>query len=369
MLATLLDKVQLPMIALAYISPARFAPGDAEMDLVASLLTEGKASRLYQRLVYEDQVAVEVSATQDSRQLGSMFQITIMARPDADLDHVQAVTDEEVARLCAAGPDTAELERRKATAELAMIRRMQSAEAIADLLNTYEYYWGEPNSFQRDLDRYRQATIDGVQQWAKTVLTPDARVVVRVLPEEPARPPSPRDERPVNLPAHGFTLPAPQQFQLRNGVPVLFWPRSELPLVALRLVVTPGAPLEAPDQAGLASLMTTMLGEGAGDRNALQFSDAFQTLGGTFGASADHESLGVSLVVLKRNFDAATALLADALRRPRFDPAEWERVRSLHLDELKQEDEEPALVARRVAARVFFGAAISTMPTSTSRNA
>lgn len=351
----MLDKVQLPMIVVAYHSPAQFAPGDAEMDLIASILSDGNTSRLYKRLIYEDKLAAEVSAQQESQQYGSIFHVVVLANPDADLDRVQTAIDEELAKLCASGPTSEELERYKATYELGQLARIQGIIAKADLLNEYEYFWGEPNSFRRDLDRYRQATADGVQKWAKTVLTPEARVIIRVLPEERAPESSPRDQRPADLPPAAFSPPPPETFTLSNGIPVLLWRKPELPLVAVRLVVRPGGLLEAPNQAGLASLMAEMLGEGAGERDALAFGDAVQSLGANFGAWADHETLGASLTVLKRNFDRAAGLLADAVRRPRFDPKEWERVQRLRLEALQNEDEEPEVVAPRVAARVLFG--------------
>lgn len=351
----MLDKVQLPMLSLAYHSPPQFAPGDAEMDLMASILSDGNTSRLYKRLIYEDKLAAEVTAQQESQQYGSMFRVIVLANPDADLDRVQAAIDEELAQLCSAGPTVEELERYKSTYELEKLSRVQGIEAKAMLLNEYEYFWGEPSSFRRDLDRYRQATVAGVQNWAKSVLTPDARVIIRVLPEEPERQPSPRDQRPADLASMEFAPPPPETFTLSNGIPVSLWRKPELPLVAVRLIVRPGGLLESPAQAGLTSLMAAMLGEGAGELDALTFGDAIQSFGATFDAWADHETLGASLTVLKRNFERAAGLLADAIRRPRFDPQEWERVQRLQLEELRNEDDDPETVAPRVAARLLFG--------------
>jgi predicted Zn-dependent peptidase len=99
-----------------------------------------------------------------------------------------------------------------------------------------------------------------------------------------------------------------------------------------------------------------MLDEGgAGDLDALQFEDKLRSLGATFNASAGHESINVSLMVLKRNLDPAAALMADAIERPRFESKEWDRVKRLHLEDLKREEDEPPIVASHVAARAFFG--------------
>ncbi len=353
--ATMLDKVQLPLIAMAFHSPAGYTEGDAEMDLLAAVLSEGKTSRLYKRLVYDDKIAAEVSAYQDSSQLGSVFRIDILAQPEIDLDRVEKAVDEEVAKLLETGPSAAELEQRKAAFELGMLSGLQSIEAKADQLNEYEYYWGEPNSFKRDLDRYRNATVDSVRKWSRDVLTPQARVIMRVLPEAPERAASARDAQPKAMPAESFKLQAPELFKLNNGIQVSLWKKSELPLVAMVVVFRPGHILGDTRKAGAVYLAADMLDEGAGDLDALDFSDAMQALGARFTPSADRESMSVSLTVLKRNFEKAAALAADTILRPKFDENEWERVKRLHLEDLKSQDDQPSIVASRVASRMLFG--------------
>src|SRR5439155_7885641 len=185
------------------------------------------------KLVYEEKIAVSVHAYQDSSQLGSTFRIDVQAKPEADLNKIEQLTDEEVARLVKEGPASKELEQRKATIELRMLSRLQSIEAKADQLNEYEYFWGEPNSFKRDLDRFRHATVAGVKEWASKVLTPEARVVMRILPEAPQRAETPRDARPKPLETVPFQPQPPESFKLANGIPVMLWKKSELPLVAV----------------------------------------------------------------------------------------------------------------------------------------
>jgi predicted Zn-dependent peptidase len=179
------DKVQLPRISYVYHSPPNFSDGDAEMDLLGAVLSQGKSSRLYKRLVMDEKIATDVSAYQNSAKLQSMFRIDVMTPPDADLDKVEKIMDEEIGRLLTEGIKPAELEQRKATVELAKLSQLQSVAAKADKLNEYEFNFGTPDGFKRDLDRYRQATPESVQGWAKKVLTPGARLIVRVLPEEP----------------------------------------------------------------------------------------------------------------------------------------------------------------------------------------
>ncbi len=354
---TILDKVEKPRLSFTYHSPAWYQPGDAEMDLLGAVLTQGKSSRLYTRLVLNDKTCTDVAASQNSATLGSLFQIDVYARPDADLNAIEKAVDEEVARLIKDGPSADELDQRKATIELGMLSRLDNLQAKADRLNEYEYFFGEPNSFKRDLDRYRNATPATVQEWAKKTLTPDSRLLTRVLPEQPERPESAaaRDKRPIDFAQGNFAPQSPETFTLSSGVNVMLWKRSELPLVSMQAVVHPGGALIDNSAAGLAYLTGEMLGEGAGNRNAVQFADAVQSIGGTFNAGASQEAFSAGMTVLQRNFEKGVGLLADAVRRPRFTPEDFERVQRLHVADLEQELENPQTVATNVGQRILLG--------------
>jgi zinc protease len=166
----------------------------------------------------------------------------------------------------------------------------------------------------------------------------------------------PRDVRPEDYAAKDFTPPLPVTFKLSNGVPVMLWSKRELPLVAVSVLLKGDGPLDRPEESGRSELTATMLGEGAGDLDATAFADAVQSLGATFSSGEGEESAGVSLTVLKRNFEKAAGLMGDAVLRARMESVDWERVKRLHLEDLKQQDDEPTIVAGRVAARVLFGA-------------
>lgn len=352
---TMSDKVQFARTSVVYHSPAFFAPGDADMDLLAAVLTSGKSSRLYKRLVYDDKTAVDVEAFQGSSQLGSLFHIEATARPGIELATLEKSIDEEIARLLSEGISTEELGRHKAAIETSTLAGLQRIQAVADRLNLYEYYFGEPNSFARDLDRYRQATPESVRTQAAEVLTPEARLILRVVPETPEAAASARDSRPEPGEPGAFVPGEPEKLTLGNGLEVQFWRRSELPLVAVRLLLRGGSAADGAARAGLASLTAEMLDEGTGELDALAFSDAMEALGASFNASADYEGCGISLFVLKRNFQKALSLYAEAVQRPSFLPKEWDRVKTLHLQKLRQAQDDPRSVAQLVAARAYFG--------------
>src|SRR6185295_10344797 len=105
------DRVELPRLYLAWLTPAMFADGDAELDLGTDLLANGKTSRLYRRLVFDERIATDVSAAQNSREMAGYTQITATAAPGHTLGELETVILEEVARLSTSQPTDDEMER------------------------------------------------------------------------------------------------------------------------------------------------------------------------------------------------------------------------------------------------------------------
>jgi zinc protease len=181
------DRVELPRVYIAWLSPAMFAADDAELDLVADLLANGKTSRLYRTLVYERRIALDVSAHQHSRELGSFFLLAATAAPGQSLADIYAEIDAELDRLSAKGPSESEMERALAQAEAQFLYRLQTVGGFggkSDQLNAYNVLLGNPGFFAADLDRYRRATHESVRSAAARYLRRDARVVLSVVPRD-----------------------------------------------------------------------------------------------------------------------------------------------------------------------------------------
>ena len=187
---SLTDQVQLARLTLAWHSPAMYAPGDAELDVTASILAGGKNSRLYKRLVYDLQIAQNVSAYQESNGLGSMFRIEVMARPSQDspaqaLEKIKQIVDEELAALRNAPPSDREVQRVLNQTEASFFSRMERVGSFggkADQLNGYLVNAGNPDWFNEDLSRYRAIAPNDVQAAVRRWLAPDRRVELTVIP-------------------------------------------------------------------------------------------------------------------------------------------------------------------------------------------
>ena len=183
---TITDQVQLPRLHLGWLTPRAYAPGDAALDLASSVLTGGKNSRLYKRLVYDMQIAQDVSAFQQSGMLGSSFLIVATARPGKTLAEIQTVIDEEVDRLRREPPDPREVERAVNQIEASFYRRMERVGGFggkADQLNAYYAAGGSPDYFAEDLARYTSLSPTDVQSAVVRWLPADRRVELLVEPE------------------------------------------------------------------------------------------------------------------------------------------------------------------------------------------
>ncbi len=186
---TLTDRVQLPRLYLAWLTPRSHAPADAALDVVSDVLAGGKNSRLYKRLVYDTQIAQSVSAFQASQALSSSFQIVATARPGHTVDELRTAIDEEIGRLQREPPSAHEVERAFNQIEASFynaLERVGGFGGVADQLNSYYTNTGDPDWFNEDLGRYRSLAPTDIQAAAARWLPRDRRVEVVVLPVEKA---------------------------------------------------------------------------------------------------------------------------------------------------------------------------------------
>ena len=182
---TITDRVQLPRLYLGWHTPALLKPGDAAMDIAANVLSGGKNSRLYRRLVYDLQIAQDVSAFQQSQALGSNFFIIATARPGQSLDKLQAVIDEELDKLRQAAPEAREVTRAVNQIEANFYRAMERVGGFggkADQLNAYYKAAGTPDYFAKDLARYQAVSAEDVRAAINQYLPKDRRVELSVVP-------------------------------------------------------------------------------------------------------------------------------------------------------------------------------------------
>src|SRR6202158_3040250 len=179
------DNVQLPRVYMGWLTSPIFKPGDAEAELAATVLGGGKSSRLYQKLVYEKQIALDVSVNQQSLILGSLFEAQATARPGVKADGLEKDIGSELAAFRKTGPTAAELARARNVLESRIIAGLETLGGdggVADRLHSYNHYLGTPDFLATDIARYENASIEAVQAFAEGQLNANQRVVVYGVP-------------------------------------------------------------------------------------------------------------------------------------------------------------------------------------------
>lgn len=379
--AVVADRVELPRVYMAWITPPIYEPGDAEAEITSIALGGGRASRLYKSLVYEQQIAQDVRASQYSLTLGSMFQIRATARPGRTADELERAIDAVVASFRSTGPDQSEVDRARNTLETRIIQgleRLGGFGGVADLLNQYNHHLGDPGFLAADIQRYRDATPESVRDFAGRYLAPSARVVVHGVPGEPdlgppinATDPAQiaegggaesvnedepwRNEPPQAGDARALEVPVPTAVELENGLTLIVAERPGLPIVSANLVLKTGSETNPLEKPGLASFTTAMLDEGTTSRTAPQIADEVAQLGGTLGAGSSMDATQVSIRSLTRTFPQMLDVLADVVRRPSFPAEEIDRQRSSRLASLVQQRESANAVVAVTMYRALYG--------------
>jgi zinc protease len=373
---TITDRVELPRVYMGWITAPVFAPGDADADVLGLVLGGSKASRLYEKLVYEKQIAQDVSASQYSLQLGSVFTIEATARPGVKPEELVAAIDAELAALRAQGPTQQEVDRARTTLVAGVVRGLETLGGfggVADLLNRYNHYLGDPGFLPKDLARYEAVTPQTVRRAATEQLKPSARVVVfgvpgdkvvqdvpRTAQREAAAPPTVtppdwRAQRPGAGPATALSLPVPQRLMLPNGLTLLLVESHRLPVISANLVVLAGSDRNPAERPGLAAFTADMLDEGTRSRDTLQIARDLGSLGATLATSSTTDFSAVALRTLTPNADAAFALMADVALNPAFKDEELERVRKSRLTQFQQQRDNPTAIAQRVFNAELYG--------------
>ena len=371
------DRIELPRVYMSWLTPSIFKPGDADGDIAARVLGDGRASRLYQKLVYEKQIAQDVSAYQQSLILGSQFGIEATARPGHTAEELEQAINTELDALRTRPVEQREIDQARNTIETQVITRLENLNGVANLLNSYNHYLRTPDYLQKDIQRYRAVTPATLLAFAREQLQPSARVVVYAVKGDPdvgpqvPTPPAPttaglgtesinadeawRSEIPKPGPAKPLQVAAPETAQLANGLTLILSTRKTLPVVAANLVVRSGSDTNPPETPGLANFTVSLLDQGTMTRSAVQIANETAQLGATVNANSSMDASTVSARSLKKNFPATLDLAADIAMHPSFPAAEIERQRASRLGQLVQQRENANVLAGRIVNAALYG--------------
>jgi len=329
------------------------------LDIASDVLATGKDSRLYKRLVYDEQIATSVNASINPNEIGGQFYVIASAKPGGSLAPINKGVQEELDKFLKDGPTAEELERVKAAYEANLVRgldRIGGFGGKSDILARGQVFTGNPDQYQISLERVRKATAEDLRDAARRWLS-DGLYQLEVLPFPEYQPANAGADR-SKLPEVGATpnvkLPAFERMTLSNGLKVVLAERHELPLVNFTMLVDAGTSADSA-AAGTASMTSSLLTSGTDKYNALEISDEIQRLGAELEAGAGLDSSTVYLSALKSKLEPSLALYSDVLLHPSFPQEDFARQQKLQIAAIQRAKTSPGAMASRVLTPTLYG--------------
>lgn len=380
---------QLPELTLAWPTVERGHADEAALDMLMTLLTDGKEAPLNAVLIDEKKLTAEVGFGQQNARIAGEAYLTVRAFDGVDLDAVQSALDEGFARFEAQGVDAAALQRVKTMAEADFYAQLDSVLGKGAALARYDAFGGSPD---RDLARLRAVTAEDVMRVYRQYIADRPHVMTSFVPrgqtqlalegstvaavvEEPIvqgaeaavdqragdrpyeRTPSSFDRtvEPASGPAPVVTPPVIWAADASNGLSLSGIQNNETPLATFDLSIEGGRLFDDPARPGVATMVARMLDRGTATKTPAELENAFKALGARVTVNVGDERIVISGRTLDRNLAPTLALIEEMLVTPRWDPAELELARAAVLSEIQDARSQPAVLADRVFNLVANG--------------
>ncbi len=339
-----------------------WASADADaLGLIGDLLASGKTSRLYERLVYRDQIATSVSASPFFAEIAGTMIITASVQPGGDVAAVEAAIDEELQRFLDKGPTRDELKRVKTQYRASLIRGVERIGGFggkSDILAENAVYGGSPDFYKTSLKRVEAATPKSLLAVARKWLSTDDNYVLEVQPfVEGSASTEGADRSAVPMP-DSFPSVQFDNFErgtLSNGLKLIVTQRDAIPVVSMQLIMDAGYAADQFAEPGTSSLAMSMLDEGTKNRTALEISEQLDSIGASVGAGSNVDTSTVSLNTLTSELDEALEIYADIILNPSFPQSELDRLLKQRVAQIKREQVTPVQMALRVFPKLLYG--------------
>lgn len=382
--ATITDTVRLQRMTVAWLTPPAYTPDAYSTHSALYALGIAKASRLDQTLVYKLQSAQSVNCRLQELKLTGVAECSITAKPGVKLEDLEATFWDELAKLQKDGPTDEEVEADKSTEltrKISGLQRLGGFGGVADTLDAYNQYTGDPGFLSKDVKMTEDVTAASTKAAALKYLTKDSAVVVycvpgkKVLDDVPRSPADTdadvklvnpytpefeasqdwRKAQPQPGPAPELHLPVPTEFKLPNGLKVLLVEEHALPVVTAEVVSRAGSVNNPQDKSGLATLTAEIMGDGTASRSLTQLAEDQESIGTQIGTSAGMDNSTVSMNLLTYHLDKGMELLSDVVQHPAFRPEDFDRRRKQRLLRIAQETDNVQSMALRVGPKLLFG--------------
>ena len=381
---TVTDTVQLPQLTVAWLTPAAFTPDSYSVSAATFALGGAKASRLDEAMVYKAQTAQNVTCVSMVEKLTGITECTMTAKPGVKLEDLEAAFWKELDKLKQDGPTADEVASAKAlnlTAKISGLERLGGFGGIADSLDRYNQYTGDPGFLPKDVAMTEAVTRASAKAAALKYLSKDAAVVVycvpgkKVLDDVPRSPANTdadvklenpytadfeasqewRKSQPAPGPAPVLHLPTPLEFTLANGLKVLLVENHALPVLSAEVVSRAGSANDPDTKSGLATLTAEVMSDGTVSRDLTELANDEERIGARVQSSATTDSGNISMEMLTSHTAEGLDLLADVAQHPGFRNEDVDRRRKQRLVRIAQETDNVQNMAMRVGPKLVFG--------------
>jgi zinc protease len=341
--------------------PGRIDQEATLLSLAADALSGGKNSRLYQELVFKNQLAVSVSADLQPFELTSVFEISVTLQPNSDIAEVEAIVDRVLAEFIKNGPTEAELAKSRTAALASSIRGLEVVGGFmgkATVLAQGELYAHNPGFYKTTLGWVETATPEQVRKSAQNWLS-DGYYQLTVLPFEKYSTVETSVDRSKGLPEVGampnLVFPKIERAELSNGIKIVLANRTAVPIVNIAIQFDAGYSADRGVKLGTASYTMVMLDEGTATRDALTIASEIEALGANIGTGSNLDASSVTLSALKMNLEPSLDLFADIVMNANFPDGDIERIRPQMLSAIEQEKSRPVNLGLRMLPPLIYG--------------
>ncbi|NDW15735.1 insulinase family protein [Alteromonas genovensis] len=355
------DKVPQTRISRLWVSPENKSAKATDLLIAASVLGDGKNSRMYKELVYDQQIATNASVFNYELQIASIFGLSVDVAAGEDVEKVEREMDKIIQEFLRKGPTKDEVKLVSTKRRASIIRGLEEVGGFggkADRLATGEFIAGDPTYFKTELKELANATPKKIKAAAKEWLG-DGWHQITFVPFEEHAASGEGVDRSSGLPDIAaetqLTFPEVTQTTLSNGINVVFAKRSTVPLINVAVQFDAGYAADAGGKLGLASFATGMLDEGAGRYDALELAAELEQLGTNLNSGSNLDTTTVRMSMLKENMEESLALFGDILKDPTFDKEEIERQRTLILSNIAQQMTRPISIALTLLPPLIYG--------------
>ena len=330
------------------------------LQLADLILTSGKTSRLYNRLVYKDQIATDVDSYQFSGDIGGFYYIEASVQPNGDHELVKKAINEELERFLKDGPSKSEMRRAKMKLRSSFLRGLEKVGGFggkSDILAQNAVYTGDPGYYKKSLEMIEDASREDIMSVANKWLS-RGTYNLEVHPTEKLV----SNEEGVDRSSVPVTETFPEskfiKFQkeaLSNGLNLVVAKQENIPIVSFNLLLDAGYAADQYSAPGTSSMVMSMLDEGTEKLDALEISDRASEIGAIISSGAGIDTSSVSMNALRENLDDSLKLYSEIILEPSFPDRELERIRNQKLAQIQQEKNQPFGIALRVLPELLYG--------------